>query len=65
MHCYRFRIIDSHIATLAEVDQKIHKSVDFLSLIIQLALNFNLKQERQQINYINSTSLVNNSKLKA
>ena len=45
MHCYRFRIIDLHIATPAEIDQKIHQSVYFLPLTIQLALIFNLKQE--------------------
>ena len=34
--CYRSRIIDSHIATLAEVDQKIHQSVHFLHLLCNL-----------------------------
>ena len=31
MHCYRSRIINSHTATPAEVDQKIHVSVNALS----------------------------------
>ena len=54
-----------HIATLAEVDQKIiHQSV-YLPLTIQLALNFKLKQEMQQICYSFVTSLVPNSKPKA
>ena len=59
-YCYSSIIIDSCIATPAEVDQKIHQSVRFLPLTIQLAQNFNLKQEMQQMYYINSKSLVNN-----
>ena len=61
MHCYRSRIIDSHTATPAEVNQKIYQSVHFLALI-QI---FNLKQEMQQIYYINAALLVNNNKSKA
>ena len=34
MYIYRSRIIDSHIATLAEVDQKMHQSVHFDPLTI-------------------------------
>ena len=35
MYCYRSRIIDSHTATPAEVDQKIHQPVHFLSLTLK------------------------------
>ena len=61
MHCYRSTIIDSHIATLAEVDQKIHQSVHFLPLTVQLPLIFsNIKQEMHYTVFnINSKSLVN------
>ena len=60
MHCYIGPDLLTHMqATSAEIDHKIHQSVYFLPLTIQLALNFNLKQEIQQIYYINS--LVNNS----
>ena len=45
MHCYRSRIFDSNIATLAEVDQKIYRSMQFLPLTIQLTPIFDLKQE--------------------
>ena len=70
MHYYRFRIVNLHIATLyvatlAEIDQEMHHSLHFLPMTIQLALNFNLSQlEKQQIYYINSTSLASNSKPK-
>ena len=33
-------LTDIRLRTLAEVDQKIHQSVHFLLLTIQLALNF-------------------------
>ena len=65
IHCYRSWSINSHIATSAEVDQKLQQSVQFLLLTIQLAWIFNLKQEMPQIHYNNSTSFVNNSKPKA
>ena len=51
------------MAIPVEVDQKKHQLVHFIPLTIQLALNFNLEQEMQQIHFINSTSLVNNNKM--
>ena len=47
MHCYKSRIIDSHTATPAEVDQKAHQSVHFRPLKIQLALNFKFKARNE------------------
>ena len=49
MHCYRPRIIDSHTVTHAEVDRKIHQSVHFLSLTMQLTLNFCKKYSKSII----------------
>ena len=46
MHCYRSRIFDSHLAIPVEVDQRIHESVHFLQLTIQLALIFLINSKK-------------------
>ena len=64
MHYYKSRIFThTLLATLSEVDQKIHQSVHFLPLAIQLALNF--QEMHCSFIIISSISLVNNNKPKA
>ena len=65
IYCYKSRIIDSHIYNLcsciaapAEVDHRIHQSCTFFHWQYNLHWIFDLKQEMQQIYYINSTSLI-------
>ena len=52
MHCNRSRIIDSHTANSAEVDRYISQCT-FFHWLCNLHWIFNLKQEMQQICYIN------------
>ena len=60
---HRSRIFNSHMATLAEVDQS-HQSVHFLPLTVQLALIFYLKHYSYILLIQHHWYTVNNSKPK-